>query len=430
MYDQIVEIVVQEAQKVPEHRKGSVDYSLPSCLMAGFAMFALKDPSLLSFVENFPTRKKNLEEVYKISAIPGDNGLRKILDPVLPVYFKGIFKGVLEHVDKQGVLENRRCLGKRLPIAMDGTGTYSSSNISCSDCLTKNHKNGVTEYHHQMLVASIVTPNISTVIPVFGEAITQQDGSKKNDCERNACKRIIPKIRELLPKESIIALLDALYADGPTIKALQAEDVDMDYIIVIKEGYVLEQVAQLDKKNGLQSYEWKAGKGKRCKVKWASNLILNGVNQDIKVNYLEYEEYDSKTGERKYFNKWITNIDLSTVDKKEFVAVARSRWKIENETFNTLKNQDCRLEHNYGHGKQYLATNFALLMLLAFLVDQVTHAVDAAFDLALKEAKTLRDLRQKVRVLFDFIPTISMNFIYLIIAREIDINPQFRPKLE
>ena len=30
----------------------------------------------------------------------------------------------------------------------------------------------------------------------------------------------------------------------------------------------------------------------------------------------------------------------------------RARWKIENETFNTLKNQGYHFEHNYGHGKK------------------------------------------------------------------------------
>ena len=62
-------------------------------------------------------------------------------------------------------------------------------------------------------------------------------------------------------------------------------------------------------------------------------------------------------------------------------------------------------------------------MLLAFFIDQITQALDQAFEKALQEAKTLRDLRQKVRVLFDLIPTISMNFIYKIIAREIILQP-------
>ena len=44
----------------------------------------------------------------------------------------------------------------------------------------------------------------------------------------------------------------------------------------------------------------------------------------------------------------------------------RARWKIENETFNTLKNQGYHFEHNYGHGYQHLSVVLAMLMLLAF----------------------------------------------------------------
>ncbi len=103
---------------------------------------------------------------------------------------------------------------------------------------------------------------------------------------------------------------------------------------------------------------------------------------------------------------------------EEFVKTARSRWKIENETFNVLKNQGYNLEHNYGHGKLFLSSLLATLMLLAFLIDQLTQALDTTFCKALKAAKTIRDFRQKVRVIFDLIPCISMNLIYEVIARE------------
>ncbi len=49
----------------------------------------------------------------------------------------------------------------------------------------------------------------------------------------------------------------------------------------------------------------------------------------------------------------------------------RCRWKVENETFNTLKNQGYNLEHHYGHGKQHLASVLGMLMILMFLVDQI-----------------------------------------------------------
>ncbi|MEM0994346.1 MAG: hypothetical protein AAGI49_15000 [Bacteroidota bacterium] len=63
----------------------------------------------------------------------------------------------------------------------------------------------------------------------------------------------------------------------------------------------------------------------------------------------------------------------------------RSRWKIENETFNTLKNQGYNFEHNYGHGKENLCTNLVLLMMLAFFVDQLQQLLNPLFQAAWKK---------------------------------------------
>ena len=62
---------------------------------------------------------------------------------------------------------------------------------------------------------------------------------------------------------------------------------------------------------------------------------------------------------------------------------ARARWKIENETFNTPKNQGYHFEHNFGHAYQHLSTVFAYLMLLAFLLDQVQQHCCGLFQQAL-----------------------------------------------
>ena len=79
---------------------------------------------------------------------------------------------------------------------------------------------------------------------------------------------------------------------------------------------------------------------------------------------------------------------------------ARARWKIENETFNTLKNQGYHFEHNYGHGEQNLSVVLALLMLLAFLVDQTQQLCCPLFQAAWRKAGTKRHLWEEVRALF------------------------------
>jgi len=418
MFDYLVNIVRTSFDKVKDYRPTTPEYPISDALMSGFAMFSLKDPSVLSFIENYPTRKENLEQVYKISDVPSEQGFRKILDPLNPDELLATFKAIYSDEKVEKVVKDFQCfspLGGYTAIAIDGTGYFCSNTINCPHCLVRKLKSG-DQYYHQLAAACIVNPDKNTVFPVFAEPITKQDGSTKNDCEYNAVKRLIPKIAKVLPDVNHLILLDGLFATGPAIRLILF--YSMDFISVIKDGYVLVQAKQLEQKKQLQSKTWYKDKHLKCTAKWANGLILNGANQDIKVNYVQYEEVDTRTNKIIYAGKWITSLVIENSMIEEFVKTARSRWKIENETFNTLKNQGYNLEHNYGHGKYFLSSLLATLMLLAFLIDQLTQTLDVTFQKALKAAKTFRDLRQKVRVLFDLIPCISMNLIYRIIARD------------
>ncbi len=152
-------------------------------------------------------------------------------------------------------------------------------------------------------------------------------------------------------------------------------------------------------------------------AKFANGLILNGQHQDTLVNYVAYEQVNIATEKVIYSNSWITDIEITDDNVRELVKVGRSRWKIENETFNTLKNQGYHLEHSYGHGKKYLATNFAILMFIAFLVDQIAQALSYAFRTAWEYCKTKKLLWEKTRQVFDLLPAKSMNAIYRFIAK-------------
>ena len=98
----------------------------------------------------------------------------------------------------------------------------------------------------------------------------------------------------------------------------------------------------------------------------------------------------------------------------------RARWKIENETFNTLKNLGYNLEHNYGHGKQFLSTILCLLMLLAFFVDQIQGMTCSLFQAVKKQAGSFQALWEKLRVLFEFVEWSSWECLYrFIMARKL-----------
>ncbi len=78
----------------------------------------------------------------------------------------------------------------------------------------------------------------------------------------------------------------------------------------------------------------------------------------------------------------------------------RARWKIENETFNTLKNQGYQFEHNFGHGNNNLSVVFAMLLMLAFLVDQTQQLACQLFQAVWRKLGSKRSLWEQIRALF------------------------------
>lgn len=402
---------------------------LVSYLMSAFSIFHLKDPSLLHYRLSYPERSDNLQRIYGIETLYPDSTIRDTIDMIKPSDLQNMFSIPLQHIEEQGVMEEYKVLKDYHVIAFDGTEHYCNTTANdnpCGHCLVKEHRNKrgeitKTTYHHQALAGVMVHPSRKEVFPINAEAIVKQDGATKNDCEQNAAKRLIPIIRAMLPKEKyqLIGVFDALYATGPMIRVLMAEK--MSFTIVSKETFVNIQVERLRKDNKLAQHVVINEKGEKTIYRWTKNLILNGQNQDILVNYFEIQQV-SQEGKSLYFNTWITDIDIDDQNVVELVQIARSRWKIENETFNTLKNQGYHLEHSYGHGNKYLATNFMLLTFLAFLTDQVTQKLDQNFNKAWEYCKTKKKLFEKTRQIFDLLPCKSMEFIYRIITKEIKVS--------
>jgi len=75
----------------------------------------------------------------------------------------------------------------------------------------------------------------------------------------------------------------------------------------------------------------------------------------------------------------VTDISIDDNNIITLVKGVRARWKIENETFNTLKNQGYHIEHNYGHGKNNLSMTFFILNLLAFFTHQILELTDLLY---------------------------------------------------
>ncbi len=109
---------------------------------------------------------------------------------------------------------------------------------------------------------------------------------------------------------------------------------------------------------------------------------------------------------------WVTDLVIVSDNARHLVRGGRSRWKIENETFNTLKNQGYHFEHNYGHGTQNLSVVFAMLMMLTFLVDQTQQLCCPLFQAVHKKLGSRRLLWDHLRSHFRHIRFVSMQHLY------------------
>ncbi len=393
----LLSCVRKRFQRVQDHLTKSSqrsEISLVDCLMSGLAIFGLKFPSLLQFEQGKEDKlvQHNLKALYKLVRIPCDTYLRERMDEIDPKALRCAFKDLFALVQRNKALEQFQYLEEGYLVSLDGTGYFSSHEVSCKNCCKKEHKDGVVTYYHQMLGGVIVHPEKPTVIPFCPEPILKSDGLKKNDCERNASKRFLNDLRREHPHLKIVVIEDALASNLPHIKHLLS--LDMNFILGVKPGGNSSLFKWV---NGIcEEFEIEKD-GHKHRFRYVNAVPLNDQS-DLEVNFLEYFETDSK-GKRKHFS-WVTSIPISRQNAERLMKSGRARWRVENETFNTLKNQGYHFEHNFGHGKKNLSTVFAFLMFLAFAIDQIQQTGCKLFQKALGKAGRKKYLWDKIRCLF------------------------------
>jgi len=425
--DSLFRLVRDRFHRIPDARSGQPDIPLGDALMSALAMFSLKDPSLLAFDERRQDPTDNFRTIYGIDHVPCDTQMRAILDPVDPDHLRPLFGDVFRCLQRGKALERFVYLDGHYLLSLDGTSYFSSTKIHCSSCLEKHHRGGGITYSHQLLGASLVHPDLKEVIPLAPEPIINQDGHTKNDCERNATRRWLKKFRQEHPHLPVIVVEDALSANAPHLQDLR--DADVHYIIGVKPGdhaFLFRHLYDADEAGRTPHLTFvDPATGVLHHFRFHNGVPLNESHPDELVNVLEYWEIHAN-GKVQYFS-WITDFVLTPDNIYAIMRGGRARWKIENETFNTLKNQGYNLEHNYGHGEQNLSVVLALLMMLAFLVDQTQQLCCPVFGAARNKFRTKRYLWEEIRNFFRLLLFKSMTELLTAIARGIE---QQQPTLQ
>jgi hypothetical protein len=427
-FDLLMTELSEYFETLPDSRSERRQYSLGDTLKSAFAMFSLKSPSLLNFRERTRTEDGNLQRIYRIAEIPSDTQMRTILDEVESSSLDYPFAEIHAHLRSSGLLDGYRLAEAEnaLIVSVDGVEHFSSTKVHCPCCTVKTHRDGKQSYHHAALCAVIVHPEKSEVFPLGLEPIVSQDGSLKNDCERNAAKRLVEHLRQDYAHESLLFVEDALYANAPHIQQIQAASPLWHYLLAVKPGShkgLFERFEILKKQPSNRapaSHQHTDDGGTRYQFTYANNLALCESATDVRVNMLVCT-VTPKKGKPSTFS-WVTDIPLTRQNVYALAKAGRARWKIENETFNTLKNQGYHFEHNYGHGKKNLASVLATTMLLAFLVDQVQAAADTLFRRVSSALASKMKFWEALRSVFAMKSLHSMSHAFRIIAQMYDIQ--------
>jgi hypothetical protein len=369
-----------------EHRRGKNNqYELADAGMGAFSVFFTQSPSFLAHQRDMQLRKgrSNAEKLFALRGISSDNQIRNLLDPVSPGHLERSYRSIFQALERAKILERWGSFAKQILVAIDGTEYFSSQKIHCEQCSQRVLKNGKINYYHSALTPVIVQPGDEHVISLEPEFITPQDGHEKQDCEIQAAKRWLEKHGDFYAKRGITILGDDLFSHQPFCQALK--DKHVHFILVCKsDSHInLHETVDYWSVQGLLGRKvvrkWNGRYGEIYTYRYANQLPLRGDQSALEVNWCEVTITREDTGELIYQNVFITDFEVTDTTVEAIVRDGRARWKVENENNNVLKTKGYHIEHNFGHGSQYLASLLLSLNLLAFLFHTILDLLDEQY---------------------------------------------------
>ncbi|MCD4793061.1 MAG: hypothetical protein K8R54_07515 [Bacteroidales bacterium] len=228
----LINLVYSNFKSINDKRADNKSIEQKDALMSAFAIFSLKCPSLIQGIKDVNSDEKNLKSLYNISQVPSDTQMRDIINEIDSKDIKPVFKNVFYRLQRAKELDKFRFMGDYYLISGDGTEYFKSQKLKFKNCLQRKKRNGIIEYYNQLYGAAIVHPDLKQVIPLAPEPILEQDGSTKQDCERNASKRWLKDFKKDHPKLKAIIIEDALSSNAPHIKTIR--ELKFEFILGVK----------------------------------------------------------------------------------------------------------------------------------------------------------------------------------------------------
>jgi hypothetical protein len=98
--DSLFQLIRSRFDTLSDPRAREVEIPLGDALMSAFAMFSLKDPSLLAFDQRRRNPQDNFRTLYGITHVPSDTQMRSLLDPLDPTELRPVFRDFFRRVQR------------------------------------------------------------------------------------------------------------------------------------------------------------------------------------------------------------------------------------------------------------------------------------------------------------------------------------------
>lgn len=309
----------------------------------------------------------------RLKEMPHYDTLNDYLERLSPECLSDLRKKMVTSLIRGKQFNRGRLFGKYWRVILDGTGLFCFKEKHCDHCLctTRKTEEGKTVklYYHKVLEAKLVLSD-TIVISLGTEFIeNEKEDVSKQDCEQNAAKRLLKKIRKAYPRLPVCIQGDALYATEPMME-LCKKTYHWEYLFTQKETR--------QKLLG-EGFEWiKSGEDATfqtglCKEKgrgFYANHVEEVIGKTQEMNVFEYE-YETKgkaeKNQRVRF-QWVTSLEVTKRNLEEMIAAGRGRWKIENEGFNNQKNGIYRIEHLNSHNNTAMKNHYLLTQISDILM--------------------------------------------------------------
>jgi len=367
-------------REVEDCRKKKSTYELAALLTACISMSLFKATSRngLNNLREDMRFKKNYKRLFKLP-LPHMDTVDRVMRCLKIEQIEQLKQKMVQTLLRQKVFHKQRYRDRWFTIAIDGTGVHSFDEQHCDQCLHKTSKKENTTWMHHVLEARLVTGNGFSV-SLMSEWIENpvDQAYDKQDCERKAFTRLATRLKQAFPRLPILILADGLYPYEGFFALCKAHD--WRYIVTFKEGNlttIWEEVSELQVLQHQNRHREQLLKPDQSTEERHYCWVTGLTYRDYSLHWLECREtiiQKNKKGESKTTHRIFTHLTDLPINARNIVMTSqtgRLRWKIENEGFNSLKNEGYALEHKFSRVSYQASKNYYQFIQIAHLINQL-----------------------------------------------------------